>query len=247
MVDIIKGLRLRKCIMLKMIHDLDNMLYPEYPGAVDDMNMAGALAAVHDCHMKISVAEAKSLIEKAVKECPGWLDLLVQRGLDVEKFMGPYHERLDHLLIQPYPQLTEQFNSLAGQADHVVLTHSNGEWAHRTIKHIGLHQHLPEARVLSWEKYKAWKSVSTTGFEKAAALLQAEPREIIFSDDSVRNLKTAKDMGMTTVWVSHGRNVPAGAAAHIDHCVENITVFLEERIEALKGALPVALKVPAPK
>ena len=227
--------------MLKMIHDLDNMLYPDFPDAPRIMNNAGAMAAVHDCKLNISVAEAGHLIERALKECPGWLDLLVEKGLDVEAFMGFYHRRLDHTLITPYPDLVSHFNALSGKADHVVLTHSNGEWARRALDHIGLGDHLPDERVLSWEKYKEWKSLSARGFEKAAALLQAEPREIIFSDDSVRNLKTAKAMGITTVWVSHGRSLPAGEAAHVDHCVDNIGVFLRQQINRPRAVNDTAI------
>lgn len=224
--------------MLKMIHDLDNMLYPDYPDAFNIMNDAGAAAAVHDCQLKISVAEARTLIDRAIKECPGWLDLLVEKGLDTDRFMAAYHKRLDHKVITPYPTLAQKFNALNGHADHVVLTHSNADWAGRAIDHIALRPWLPEDRVLSWEHYKEWKSSSTKGFEKAASLLQADPKDIVFADDSLRNLKTAKSMGMTTVWTSHGRVMPAGQGAHVDHNVENIEVFLGQQVDRFKKLAP---------
>lgn len=220
--------------MLKMIHDLDNMLYPDYPDAFNIMNDAGALTAVHDCQLKISVAEARKMIDDAIATRPGWLDILIENGLDAEQFMDAYHKRLDHKVIQPYPTLSQTFNALNGHADHVVLTHSNADWAGRAIDHIALRPWLPEDRVLSWEKYKEWKSVSTRGFEMAAQLLQADHKDIVFADDSLRNLKTAKSMGMTTVWTSHGRPMPAAHASSVDHVVENIDVFLQQQVQRFK-------------
>ncbi len=224
--------------MLKMIHDLDNMLYPDYPDAFNIMNDAGAAAAVHDCQLKISVAEARAMIDKAISTRPGWLDILIENGLDADQFMVAYHKRLDHKVITPYPTLTQKFNELNGHADHVVLTHSNADWAGRAIDHIALRPWLPEHRVLSWEKYKEWKSAGTRGFEMAAHLLQADPKDIVFADDSLRNLKTAKSMGMTTVWTSHGRALPAENAQYVDHNVETIEVFLGQQVDRFKKIAP---------
>lgn len=224
--------------MLKMIHDLDNMLYPDYPDAYNIMNDAGALAAVHDCQLRITVAQARAMIDEAIATRPGWLDILVENGLDTDQFMAAYHQRLDHKVITPYPTLTQKFNELNGHADHVVLTHSNADWAGRAIDHIALRPWLPEERVLSWEHYKEWKSSSTKGFEMAAQLLQADPKDIVFADDSLRNLKIAKSMGMTTVWTSHGRVMPAEHARNVDHAVENIEVFLGQQVECFKKAAP---------
>lgn len=224
--------------MLKMIHDLDNMLYPDYPDAFNIMNSAAALVAVHDCQLQITVAEARKMLEKSIAERPGWLDILIEEGLDTDYFMEAYHKRLDHTLITPYPTLTQKFNELNGHADHVVLTHSNADWARRAIDHIALRPWLPEERVLSWEKYKKWKSVSTKGFEMAAAILQAEPKDIVFSDDSLRNLTTAKSMGIATVWASHGRPLPAGQGRHVDHVVDNIVLFMQQQIALIRKDAP---------
>lgn len=222
--------------MLKMIHDLDNMLYPDYADAFNIMNDAGALTAVHDCQLKISVAQARLMIDDAIKNRPGWLDILIENGLDADHFMDAYHKRLDHRVITPYPTLTQKFNALNGYADHVVLTHSNADWAGRTIDHIKLRPWLPPERVLSWEHYKEWKSSSIKGFEMAAQLLQADPKDIVFADDSLHNLKTAKSMGMTTVWTSHGRMMPPEHAQNADHVVENIEIFLGQQVDRFKKA-----------
>jgi FMN phosphatase YigB (HAD superfamily) len=225
--------------MMKMIHDLDEMLYPTYPDAVNIMCNTAAISAVQDCGLRESVAAARALIDRAIAEKPDWMDYLVERGVDADQLHAAYHRRLDHKLITPYPSLSKYFAELGAQASHVMLTHSADEWAKRTLDHLSLRPWFPDERILAWEKYKALKGQSTKGFEMAANILQAEPRDIVFSDDSLRNLKTAKDMGMTTVWTSHGRPLPAEQAHYVDHVVGNIEIFMQQQIALMrKGMKP---------
>lgn len=225
--------------MLKMIHDLDEMLYPTYPDAVNIMCNAGAIAAVQDCGLRRSVAEARAMIDRAIAERPDWMSYLVENGVDEDHLHAAYHKRLDHKLIAPYPSLSKHFSELGDHASHVMLTHSAGEWAARTVEHLALRPWFPDERILSWEKYRALKGTSTKGFEMAAQLLQADPRDITFADDSLKNLKTAKSMGMTTVWTSHGKPLPAGQAPYVDHMVGSIEIFMQQQIALMrKGMKP---------
>lgn len=225
--------------MLKMIHDLDEFLYPTYPDAGNIMGDAAAIAAVEDCGLAISVAEARALIDRSYNEHHDWRDLLVSdHKADPDHLHAAYHKRLDHKLIVPYPQLSKSFSDLSGHASHVILTHSAAEWASRTVDHLSLRPWFPDERILAWEKYKALKSFSTKGFEMAARLLDADPREVTFGDDSLRNLKTAKDMGMTTIWASHGKPLPAGQAHYVDHIVGNIDIFMQQQVALIGKPSP---------
>lgn len=225
--------------MLRMIHDLDDFLYPAFPDAMNIMGNAAAAAAVEDCGLKVSVAYARLLIDRAIKNNFDWMTYLEQEGVDLDQLHDAYHKRLDQKLIKPYASLSKYFAELGSQASHVMLTHSNADWAGRAVDHIGLRPWFPENRILTWEKYKASKASSVKGFEMAANMLEADPREITFGDDNLRNLKTAKEMGMTTVWASHGRPLPAGQKQYVDHMVGNVEIFLQQQIAVTrKGMKP---------
>ncbi len=225
--------------MLKMIHDLDEMLYPLYPDGVDIMCHAGAVAAVEDCGLPVTVAEARAMIDRALAERQvDWMFYLLERGSTSDQLHAAYHKRLDHTLIQPYPSLSKYFAALGDQATHVMLTHSAHEWAVRTVEHIHLRPWFPDDRILAWEKYKAHKSASTKGFEMALEKLgAARADQAVFADDSATNLVIAKKMGITTVWVSHARSLPAEQAAHVDQVVENIEIFMEQQVALLGKAI----------
>jgi len=223
------------CLMLNMIHDLDEMLYPAYPGAHDIMGNAGAAAAIEDCGVALAFAAARALIDRSYAERIDWRDLLVEEhGVDADHLHAAYHKRLDHRLITPYPNLSQYFEALGAQASHVMLTHSAAEWAVRTVDHISLRPWFPDERILSWEKYKAHKGVSTRGFEMALEKLGGvDPRDAVFGDDSLRNLATAKAMGLTTVWTSHGQALPPGHSRTVDHVVENIEIFMKQQVSQM--------------
>ncbi len=222
--------------MLNMIHDLDEMLYPTIPDAVNILGDAGAAAAIQDCDVKAPFAVVRALIDRSYDERHDWRELLVEQfGVDPEYLHAAYHKRLDHKIITPYPNLSQHFAALGNQASHVVLTHSSEEWATRTIEHIQLRPWFPDDRILAWEKYRASKGISTHGFELALQTLGGvDPRDAVFGDDSLRNLVTAKKMGLTTVWTSHGRSLPPEHIRHVDHVVENIEIFMQQQIALMK-------------
>jgi putative hydrolase of the HAD superfamily len=211
------------------------MLYPLYPDGVDIMCQAGAMAAVEDCGLPVTVAEARAMINRALAESQlDWMVYLLEYGSTSDQLHAAYHKRLDHTLIQPYPSLSKYFMALGDQAAHVMLTHSAHEWAVRTIEHIQLRPWFPDERILAWEQYKAHKSHSTKGFEMALEKLGVtRADQVVFADDSAVNLVIAKKMGITTVWVSHARALPAEQSVHVDHVVKNIEVFMKQQVALL--------------
>jgi len=231
--------------MLKIIHDLDDMLYPSFPDAENIKNSAAAVAAIQDCGLKADFAAAHDMIVRSLEERHDWMAALIEKGIDPDQLHAAYHRRLDHTVITPYPNLSKHFSTLGEEASHVLLTHSDADWSGRVIDHIGLRPWFPDDRILGWEKYKALKGTSTKGFEMAANILQADHRDIMFADDSLRNLKTAKSMGMTTVWTSHGKPLPAGHAQYVDYMVGNIEIFMQQQIALMRRMTTAPFTKPA--
>ena len=59
-----------------------------------------------------------------------------------------------------------------------------------------------------------------------------DPHECLFADDMARNLKPAKDIGMTTLWVDNGSEQAEDADRdHIDFATRDITHWLHEILE----------------
>jgi putative hydrolase of the HAD superfamily len=59
----------------------------------------------------------------------------------------------------------------------------------------------------------------------------------VFVDDMTRNLRPAKALGMTTVWLANGSE--AGERdhnpAHVDHHIDDLTTWLQDEARLLVG------------
>ena len=66
--------------------------------------------------------------------------------------------------------------------------------------------------------------------------LDVTPRNALFVEDMARNLRPAKALGMTTVWVENGSEQAGGTAcaSYVDYVTRDLTAWLQ----AMTGAHP---------
>jgi FMN phosphatase YigB (HAD superfamily) len=69
------------------------------------------------------------------------------------------------------------------------------------------------------------KAVSKKPFEMALEKLRLEPNQTIMVEDLQENLKIPKDMGMVTVYITHGLK-PESVPSHVDLCCDNAADLL---------------------
>lgn len=222
------------------IYDLDDNLQRFRLETAQSFNKAAVRAAIDDCGLSLPEDEVEALIIEGHEKHHDFTILLVERhGIDWDKLHLSYNRRVDRQIIKPATALPGLLRAMGNQAQHCLLTHSHFEWASDCVDIHGIKPWFPANRIVSLEMYKDEpKHKGPKGFHLALDRLGApDLKDTFFSDDTLANLVTAKKMGLTTVWTSHGRPLPAGQSQYVDHMVGSIEIFMQQQI-ALTGPRP---------
>ena len=146
-------------------------------------------------------------------------------GLMYEDFHHPFHKTIDETILDKNREMVFLLEKLS--LPMVILTNASRHWAERTIAHIELSHLFPPAKILGLEdaNYES-KAYSTSGFKKAASVLDiAHYKDILMVEDLPRNLMKAKELGMTTAFVRHGR--ADGDMDHADHVFDDTVQLVQ--------------------
>lgn len=139
------------------------------------------------------------------------------------KYLG-YHNPKETMedYLKNYLTLDEQFHEFAQknskQMDFCLLSNDVCEWSHFLTEYHGMNNYFKE-KIVSGAVHlrKPDKEI----FECALEKLQCMPRDCIFVDNSVKNLRVAEEMGMQTILFNRdGEN-------HDGHVVNNFTELNE--------------------
>lgn len=125
-------------------------------------------------------------------------------------------------MLRPDPVLAQMLDRLPQQ--RVVFTNAAQAHAERVLSRLGIAHVIHE--IIDIVRLDFVNKPSPEAFHKALGLCgETEPERTLVADDSLRNLETARSLGMTTVLV--GRDDPDGV---VDYHIA--------RISELAGAVP---------
>lgn len=205
------------------IFDLDNTLYPPAAGLFDliDQRMGAFIMDLLEC----DAVEARRVQKAYFHDHGTTLDgLRRHHGVDPEVFLTDVHAiTLDR--IAPDPRLAAALAALPGR--RLVFTNADADYGARVLDRLGL-AHL----------FDGIHDIRATGYvpkpqPAAYASLVArqgiDPSRALFVEDMSRNLRPAKALGMTTVWLDnasesgHRDHDPA----HVDHHIHDLADWLE--------------------
>jgi len=204
------------------IFDLDNVLYPAECGlfALIDLKMGEYIARLLGCEL----AEARKIQKSYFHDHGTTLaGLMHHHDVDPHEFLDDIHD-IDMSRLSPAPGLCSAITSLPGEK--LIFTNANAPYAERVLEGRGLggifdHMHDILACDLKPKPSNAayHSLISTTGID---------PKRSLFVEDMARNLRPAKDLGMTTVWIDTGYKW--GARDHepgyIDHEITDLEDWL---------------------
>jgi FMN phosphatase YigB (HAD superfamily) len=116
---------------------------------------------------------------------------------------------------------------------HVMITHSARPWAQKVLAHLDLLDWFPADNILALEDFNfEFKHESQASFDAAVAQIGLPASQILFIDDTIRNLKIPAEMGMLTCYINHGRK-PEELPDYVD-ISSNSTLTLLNTIKDLK-------------
>ena len=214
------------------VFDLDNTLYPAECDlfAQIDVRMTRYVADT----LKLPDHEARRLQKKYYAEHGTTLNgMMSVHGIDPMPYLDFVHD----IDLSPIPELSElrsAIQALPGQK--IVFTNGSQKHADRVVDKLGLSGVFDG--YFGIEDAGFLPKPQRVAFDRMHERFDIAPEKAVMFEDLPRNLKTAYDMGYTTVLVHSDKDWshepegarPAGAsdtADHIHHLTDCLTTFLK--------------------
>ncbi len=206
------------------IFDLDNCLYPASAGlfALIDERMGAYIQRL----AAVDFAEAKR-IQKAHFHAHGTTlaGLMKDHDVDPHHFLKEVHDiPLDR--IAPDPRLAAGLARLPGRK--FLFTNSDAPYARRVLEAIGVHVYFDQLHDIHASGLRP--KPDPHGYGLLVDRYGIDPGAAVLVEDMAQNLKPAKALGMTTVWVDNGSERGAHLAedGHVDFVIADVGEWLED-------------------
>ena len=205
------------------IFDLDNCLYPASAGlfALIDERMGAYIQRLMDCDS----TEAKR-IQKAHFHAHGTTlaGLMSECDVDPHDFLADVHAiPLDR--VAPDPRLATGLARLPGRK--FVFTNGDAPYARRVLEAIGVTEDFDELHDIHASDLRP--KPDPHGYALLCERFAIDPKAAVLVEDMAQNLKPAKALGMTTVWVDNGseRGAHLAEEGHVDFVIADVGEWLE--------------------
>lgn len=220
-----------------ILWDLDGTLYRFEEDFLVACNLAAARAAVH-LGVPLRMDEAIEFAWKSHAQT-GQSILHFLRDYDITPadMHECYHGFIDEKIINAAEQVSDRLMIMSEDMglSHVIITHASRSWAHRVLKHLGLDHIFSDERIIAKEDYEFQsKCESNLPFEMGLERLSADKAQSIVIEDTIKNLKTAKELGLATAVFHHGQP-PEPCPDYIDYSYNNVLEFFDALIAAKIG------------
>ena len=185
------------------VFDMDDTLYPREQGVMG-LVQARINAFMIDA-VGLPEAEARVLQKQFLNEHGTTLaGLMANYSVDPDKFLHEVHDvPLDSL--EPNPRLAEIIAALPGKK--YVLTNGARYHAARVLARIGLNA---MDGVFCIEDMDLTPKPAPSTYRRFLDRFDIDASRAVFFEDTPRNLKPAKALGMTTVLIGDGRGLEVG-------------------------------------
>ncbi|AUW56747.1 pyrimidine 5'-nucleotidase [Sphingobium sp. SCG-1] len=204
------------------IFDLDNTLYPAKSDlfGLIDIKMGEFIQTLLGC----DPVEARRVQKGYFLEHGTTLaGLMRDHAVEPRTFLDYVHDiSLDRLMMDH--ALIDNIAALPGR--RLIFTNGDAAYAGRVLAKLGLADAFELIHDIHACAYVP--KPDPAGYAALCEIHDVDPRCSVFFEDMARNLKPAKAIGMTTVWVNNGSeagNVDAHAD-FIDYETDHLTPFL---------------------
>jgi len=212
------------------IFDLDNCLYPASTGLFDliDERMAAYIQRLLGC----DPTEAKR-VQKAHFHAHGTTlaGLMQEHQVDPHHFLEDVHSiPLDRVARDD--RLARNLGRLPGRK--LVFTNADAPYAWRVLEALGVGEHFAELHDIHAAELRP--KPDEHGYRLLLDRFGIDPLRTAMVEDMVQNLRPAKKLGMTTIWVDNGSE--RGNHGHhpdfIDFTIADVSEWLEQIVGDVK-------------
>ena len=206
------------------IFDLDNCLYPAATGLFPliDERMGAYIQRLLECDADEARRVQKAHFHEHGTTLAG---LMKTHGVDPHDFLGDVHDiPLDR--VSADERLASALQRLPGR--RFVFTNGDAPYARRVLEAIGVAAHFDDLHDIHASELRP--KPDPHGYALLCERFGIDPGHALLAEDMAANLKPAKALGMTTVWVDNGseRGNHGADPSFIDHRVADVGEWLEQ-------------------
>jgi putative hydrolase of the HAD superfamily len=209
------------------IFDLDNTLYPASARLFDRID--AKMGAIISERLGVDLVEARR-IQKGYFLGHGTTlaGMMADHGVNAHEFLDYVHD-IEMDVLEENAPLAAAIAKLPGRK--IVFTNADTPYASRVLDRLGLAESFEAVHDIHAMDLRPKPEASA--YAGLCAAFGLDPAESLFVEDMARNLKPAKAIGMTTVWVDNGSEQAADAdRSYIDFITHDIRHWLEDILEA---------------
>ncbi len=208
------------------IFDLDNCLYPASTGLFDliDERMGAYIERLLDCDRP----EARR-VQKAHFHAHGTTLAGLMRDHDVDP-----HQFLEDVHAIPLDRVARDDRLAQGLARlpgrKLIFTNADKPYARRVLEALGVGEHFGELHDIHSAELRP--KPDEHGYRLLLERFVIDPACAAMIEDMAQNLKPAKQLGMTTVWVDNGseRGNHGHHPDYIDLTIADVGEWLEDML-----------------
>ena len=218
------------------IFDLDNTLYPASARLFDliDQRMSAYVARILAC----GPSEARRIQKQYFRDHGTTLaGLMMHHGVDPDDFLADVHDvPLERLSRDE--RLAEALARLPGRK--FVFTNGHQPYAERVLKAIGIGDHFHG--LIDIEACSFLPKPDAHGYRLLVERFAIDPARAALVEDMAKNLKPAKALGMTTIWLDNGSDHGDHDAdpSVIDHVIGDLADWLHLILEEQNDERPAS-------
>jgi putative hydrolase of the HAD superfamily len=208
------------------IFDLDNTLYPHGARLFEqvDRRITDYIARF----FKVDRDEAYK-IQKGYFHTRGTTlsGLMAEHGVDPYEYLADVHDIEMDVLDENAP-LAAAIARLPGRK--IIFTNADALYAGKILSKLGLGESFEAIHDVHAAQYRP--KPAPEAYQHLCDAYGLDPSESLFADDMARNLKPAKQIGMTTLWVDNGSEQgEEGDRDFVDFTTRDITHWLHDILE----------------
>jgi putative hydrolase of the HAD superfamily len=208
------------------IFDLDNTLYPHGARLFEqvDRRITDYIARL----FKVGRDEAYK-IQKGYFHTRGTTlsGLMAEHGVDPYEYLADVHDIEMDVLDENAP-LAAAIARLPGRK--IIFTNADAPYAGKILSKLGLGESFEAIHDVHAAQYRP--KPAPEAYQHLCDAYGLDPMESLFADDMARNLKPAKQIGMTTLWVDNGSEQgEEGDRDFVDFTTRDITHWLHDILE----------------
>ena len=203
------------------IFDLDNTLYPascDLFGLID-RRMTDYVARLTGLALPEAYQLQKQLFADHGTTLAG---LMREHDVDPHAFFAEVHA-IDMAALREDRRLIDSLARLPGRK--LIFTNGDAPYARRVLERLGLSESFEAIHDIHACAYQP--KPDPRSYASMLSALDVDPHRALFAEDMARNLRPAKALGITTLWIDNGsEQVGDTGGDHIDYRTDDLGAWL---------------------